>query len=75
MSTALVKKLEHGKIGKLPVVVIPRDQWREVEAKLEDYEMLRSERFRKSIAEARTQARSGKLFRLDLKTGKFKKAR
>lgn len=73
MSTAVLKKLERGKIGKLPVVIVPLDQWREVEAKLEDYEMMRSERFRKSITESRNQARQGKLHRLDLKTGRFKK--
>lgn len=75
MSTAILKKLGQGKIGRLPVVIVPLDQWREVEAKLEDYEMMRSEKFRKSIAEARAQVRQGKLHKLDLKTGKFKKAR
>ena len=75
MGTAVLKKLAQRKIGKLPVVIVPLDQWREVEAKLEDYEMMRSEKFRKSIAESRNQARQGKLHRLDLKTGKFKKAR
>ena len=73
MSTAVLKKLERGKFGKLPVVIVPLDQWREVEAKLEDYEMMCSEKFRKSIAASRNQARQGKLHRLDLKTGNFKK--
>jgi len=73
MGTVNLKNPSQLKIGKLPVVIVPLDQWREVEAKLEDYEMMRSEKFRKSIAESRNQARQGKLHRLDLKTGKFKK--
>ena len=73
MGTVNLKNPSQLKIGKLPVVIVPLDQWREVEAKLEDYEMMRSEKFRKSITESRNQARQGKLHRLDLKTGKFKK--
>ena len=73
MGTVNLKNPSQLKIGKLPVVIVPLDQWREVEAKLEDYEMMRSEKFRKSIAASRNQARQGKLHRLDLKTGNFKK--
>jgi len=73
MATSVLKNLEHGKIGKLPVVIVPLDQWREMEAKLEDYEMLRSKKYRLSIAEARRQVKQGKLARLNLRTGKFKK--
>jgi hypothetical protein len=44
-----------------------------VEAILEDYEMLRSLEYRKSIAESRKQIKQGKLRRLNLKTGAFEK--
>jgi len=73
MATSVLKKLEHGMIGKQPVVIVPLEQWRELEAKLEDYEMMRSVKYRKSIAEARRQVKQGKLARLNLRTGKFGK--
>ena len=75
MSTAALQKIKPQKIGKLPVVILPLAQWQKVEAILEDYEMMRSLPYRKSIAEARRQIRQGKIHRLDLKTGKFKKVR
>ena len=37
MGTVNLKNPSQLKIGKLPVVIVPLDQWREVEAKLEDY--------------------------------------
>ena len=73
MSTAALRKIKPQKIGKFPVVILPLAQWREVEAILEDYEMMRSLKYQKSIAEARRQIRQGKLHRLDLTTGEFKK--
>ena len=39
----------------------------------EEYEMTRSPNYRKSIAEARRQITQGKGYRLDLKSGKFRK--
>ena len=73
MNTAVLKKLEQVKIGKQPVVIVPLNQWREMEAKLEEFEMMRSEKYRRSIAEARNHVRQGRLHRLDLRTGKFKR--
>ena len=73
MTFAALKKIKHEQIGKLPVVILPLAQWQEVEAILEEYEMLRSPSYRKSVAEARRQIQQGKLHRLDLETGKFRK--
>lgn len=73
MTLAALKKIKREQIGELPVVILPLAQWQEVEALLEEYEMMRSESYRKSIAEARRQIKEGKLHRLDLKTGKFRK--
>ena len=70
-----LKNVKHEQIGKLPVVILPLAQWKEVEAILEDYEMMSSSNYRKSIAESRRQITEGKAYRLDLKTGKFRKVR
>ncbi len=43
------------KIGKAPVVLLPLTQWKKIEDMLEDYEMMRSENFRRSIAKARKE--------------------
>jgi PHD/YefM family antitoxin component YafN of YafNO toxin-antitoxin module len=72
-TTALLAKIKHQKIGKLPLVILPLAQWQKVEAMLEDYEMLRSLEYRKSIAESRKQIKQGKVRRLNLKTGAFEK--
>ncbi|OFW33949.1 MAG: hypothetical protein A3J28_05680 [Acidobacteria bacterium RIFCSPLOWO2_12_FULL_60_22] len=73
MTFAALQKIKRQQIGKLPVVILPLAQWQEVEAILEEYEMMRSLKFRKSVAEARKQIRQGKLCRLDPETGKFRK--
>ena len=73
VTTAELKKIRRQNIGKLPVVILPLAQWQEVEAILEDYEMMCSQKYRESIAEARRQIQEGKIHSLDLKTGKLKK--
>ena len=73
MAATTLEEIKYQKIGKVPVVILPLAQWKEVEAIIEDYEMMRSHEYRKSIAEARKQIKQGKIHRLDLKTGKFKK--
>lgn len=56
----------------MPVVMVPLADWRTIESKLEDYEMLRSERYLRSVEESRKQIMKGKLYGFDAKTGKFK---
>ena len=73
MAATTLEEIKYQKIGKVPVVILPLAQWKEVEVILEDYEMMRSLQYRKSIAEARRQIKQGKIHSLDLKTGKFKK--
>ena len=75
MTLTDLKNVRHEQIGKLPVVILPLTQWQEVEAILEEYEMLSSSSYRTSIAESRQQIKQGKGYRLDLKTGKFRKIR
>ena len=72
MTFAALKEVKHQKLGKLPVVILPLAQWQEVEAILEEYEMMSSSSYRKSIAESRRQIKQGEGYRLDLKTGKFR---
>ena len=73
MTLTDLKNVKHEQIGKLPVVILPLAQWKEVEAILEEYEMMSSPNYRKSIEESRRQIKQGKLYRLDLETGKFRK--
>ena len=73
MTLAVLKKIKREQIGELPVVILPLAQWQKVEAILEEYEMMRSRNYRKSIAEARKQIQQGKTYCLNLKTGKFRK--
>ena len=75
MTATALRDIKHLQIGKVPVVVLPLARWREVETILEDYEMMRSLKFRKSIEESRKQIKRGKTYQFDLKTGKFKRAR
>ena len=75
MTLSDLKNVKHEQIGKLPVVILPLAQWQEVEAILEEYEMMSSSTYGKSIAESRRQIKQGKAYRLDLKTGKFRKIR
>ncbi len=73
MLGAILEKIKHQQIGKLPVVIVPLAQWREMEAIIEEYEMMRSLKYRKSIAASRKQIKQGKTYHLNLRTGKFKK--
>ena len=73
MPDAILEKIKHQQIEKLPVVIVPLAQWREMEAIIEEYEMMRSLSYRKSIAASRKQIKQGKIYHLNLRTGKFKK--
>lgn len=56
--TQLIEKLkavQPEKIGKNPVVVLPLKIWREIEDRLEDFEMMNSDVFRKRIMKARKE--------------------
>ena len=74
MNAAALRNIKPQKIGKAPVVIVPLAQWHEIEAILEDYEMMRSASYRKSIAESRKQVKQGRVHRLNVKTGRFEKA-
>jgi len=54
MNTILTQ-IQHQKIGKEPVVIIPLKQWEDLEDRLEDFEMQTSMPFRKKIAKARSE--------------------
>jgi len=73
--STLLEKAKPQKIGKAPVVVLPLRDWEKMKSILEEYEILRSQRYIKSIAEARKQVKEGKVYQLDLKTGKLKKVK
>jgi len=73
VTMAVMNEIKHQRLGKEPLVILTLAQWREIEAIIEDYEMMRSLKYRKSIAESRRQIKEGKVHRLDLKTGKFKR--
>ena len=75
MSGALLEKVKQQQFGKLPVVIVPLAQWREMEAIIEEYEMMCSLNYRKSIAASRKQIKQGKTYHLNLRTGRFKKVR
>ena len=75
MTFTELRNVKHEQIGKLPVVILPLAQWKEVEAILEEYEMMNSPNYRESIEESRQQIKQGRVYRLDLKTGKFRKIR
>ena len=72
-TSAVLGEIKHQQVGKVPLVILPLAEWRKVEAILEDYEMLRSLEYRKSIAESRKQIKQDKVRRLNLKTGAFEK--
>ena len=52
---ALTKKVKQAEIGKVPVVMVPLSAWREIESRLEDFEMMESAAFRKRIAKSRAE--------------------
>lgn len=75
ITSAVLRKIKHQQIGKVPLVILPLAEWQKVEAILEDYEMMRSTRYQESIVESRAQIKQGKIHRFNLKTGKFEKVR
>jgi hypothetical protein len=75
MTLTDLKNVKHEQIGKLPVVILPLAQWKEVEAILEEHEMMSSSSYRESIAESRRQIKQGKAYHFNLQTGKFRKVR
>lgn len=71
--STILEKTKTQKIGKMPVVVLPLAVWQQLEIILEEYQMSCSLNYFRSIKEARKQIEAGKLYELNLKTGKFKK--
>ena len=55
INNILNKEIKTQKIGKVPVVVLPLPVWEELQNRLEDLEMERSDSFRKKIAKARSE--------------------
>ncbi len=51
----ILKKTKQQNIGKAPVVLVPLKVWREIEDKLEDFEIMNSEALRKRIMKARKE--------------------
>lgn len=70
---AILEKSQKAKIGKEPVVLVSLKAWQDIESALEDYSMSRSQSYRKAIAGSRKQIKSGKLYELNLESGRFKK--
>lgn len=61
------------KIGETPVIVLPLKKWEIVENILEDYEMMSSVAYRRSIENARKLVKKGRFYDLNFKTGVFQK--
>jgi len=53
----LLEKGKTQKIGKEPVVVVPLKDWRNIEARLEEFEMTTSPSFKKKISKARSETK------------------
>ena len=73
---ALLEKIEKNiriTEGHRPLVTLPLREWEKLERILEDYKMISSKNFLRSIKEARKQLKTRNVFKFDLKTGKFKK--
>lgn len=68
-----LQKTKPQKIGKMPVVVLPLEEWKQLEQVLEEYQMQGSKTYRRSIEVARKQIKYGPLYSFDLKTGILKK--
>ncbi len=64
-------QISHQKIGNKPVVVLPLEMWEQIEDQLENTQMVTSLSYRRAVARSRTQAKRGKVYELNLKTGKF----
>ena len=58
---ATIEKVRHQKLGKVPVVVLPLEDY---ERLLEDLEMLRSKSFAASIKRAREDVKRGRVYSL-----------
>ena len=50
-----LRKIRTQKIGKTPVIVLPLNDWMEIENKLEDLEIMQSVLLRKKIIKARAE--------------------
>lgn len=70
--TQLLGKATTQKIGKTPVVVLSVKDWQKINDMLEDFEMMKSENYRKNIAKSRA---SKNLYEFNPNHGTFKKLR
>lgn len=59
--TATVEHVRHQKLGKVPVVVLPLEDYERI---IEDLEMYRSKAFVMSIKRAREDVRRGRVYSL-----------
>lgn len=55
ITSLILKNAKTLRIDKKPVVVLPLDIWKEIEERLEDFEMMASRALRKKIAKARSE--------------------
>jgi len=72
MNTLLLSKLDKvvsQKIGKLPVVVLPLEDFENMK---ENLEMYQSKTFRKDIVKARMEVKKGKILTFEEVKGKLK---
>ncbi len=58
-----------------PVVILPLESWRKIEDMIEEFEMSRSSKFKRSIKSSRNEIKKGLSYEFDVKTGAFSKVR
>lgn len=75
MSTMIIDKIKPQKIGKTPVVVLSLEKWHEIEDALEEYTLMTSPSYLKSVQKAREDLKRGRVYEFNAKTGKFRSLR
>ncbi|GEM_PF-3195630 len=72
--STLLSKTKVQKIGKIPVVILPLEDWKKFEGIMEEYLMSHSQNYRRSVKRARQDIARGNLYELNFSTGKFRRA-
>ena len=69
------KNTETARFRGEPVVILPLQSWKKIEDMMEEFEMNRSLRFKRSIKSSRSEMKKGLVYVFDSKTGAFAKMR
>jgi len=73
--TIIEKNTETTRFRGEPVVILPLENWKKIEDMMEEFEMNRSLKYKRSIKSSRFEIKKGLVYEFDSKTGAFAKVK